>query len=941
MLRVPVVAAGRLASSSQYKKEQRQLISSTSIITRCSTRALMQLHSPPSTSATQPTPAVVENYYYSSLVNRRYFSDDIRVQNHQQLRLKNTTRLGGLSQNPTTSSLFHLETLSSAHLHPRYFSSEKSDKKTLDVPAASNAATSSADSDDKKESDEKKEPAATTTTTTPTSSSLSTSTEKSIVRKVSDATIWAFKALFTLLAKTPGILWFYLTHPKDLKKKLVEVKEELKHMANHFWMGSKLLAADVRTARHILGRTLRGSTLSRRERKQLLRTVSDVFRLVPVTIFFVVPFMEFALPFALKIFPNMLPSTFQDALKEEEKMKGELQMRISMAGFFQDTLTELAKEQKKFAQIRKQDADEASDAESMESKKEETAASFLEFLKKARTGKAIPPDVIIRFSKYFEDNLTLDNMSRMQLINMCKYMGIPPYGNDNLLRFQLRHRIRLLKDDDQRILWEGIDSLTKMELREACRERGMRSTGLSKEAYTKALQQWLDLSVQKNVPVSLLIMSRTFFLQDEMVSGDSSETHDETKNVSGLADAMSGIDKEVLNEIVLDMASSEEKSSNTEVMKVALEVLEHQNELIKEEQEERDAVAKAKAEKEKAKAKAEEQPPAEEIEENLSTIQEEPVKEDGHASTEETKQEITHSASTTSDESVPAESSVADEILSGEESDETDNKLSAEEIEAISQLISPDPVHREREELQRIKAAMKGEDEDAETATPEEQTDVVDDEKALHTKEQSQDATSSVSPAEPFYDEKAQEEALEAIKEIEQEAEKEAMDATVISLEGNVDAKAVEGNQGEQEVGDKNLQKAINRLKGRVESMVGKIETQLTDVEVKIGNKFHLLDQDGDGVLTKEEMAHVLQTVLKRELTSEEAMAIAADIDTNKDGFFNISELAEWAETNTIVKLAEDGREKDLDEMITKRVEVFKEKKKPALKEEAEEWSGI
>ena len=70
-------------------------------------------------------------------------------------------------------------------------------------------------------------------------------------------------------------------------------------------------------------------------------------------------------------------------------------------------------------------------------------------------------------------------------------------------------------------------------------------------------------------------------------------------------------------------------------------------------------------------------------------------------------------------------------------------------------------------------------------------------------------------------------------------------------------------------------------------------------------------------------------------------MAIVADIDTNKDGVFNIAELAEWAETNTIVKLAEDGREKDLDEMITKRVAVFKEKRKPALKEEAEEWSGI
>lgn len=67
------------------------------------------------------------------------------------------------------------------------------------------------------------------------------------------------------------------------------------------------------------------------------------------------------------------------------------------------TLAELAKEQKKFAQIRKLDADDASDAESIEIEKEATAISFLEFLKKARTGEAIPPDVIVKFAKYFED----------------------------------------------------------------------------------------------------------------------------------------------------------------------------------------------------------------------------------------------------------------------------------------------------------------------------------------------------------------------------------------------------------------------------------------------------------------------------------------------------------------------------------------------------------
>ena len=93
--------------------------------------------------------------------------------------------------------------------------------------------------------------------------------------------------------------------------------------------------ADVRTARDLVTRTLSGSSLTRRERKQLLRTVSDLFRLVPFSMFMIIPAAEFVLPFALRIFPNMLPSTFQDSLKAEESMKRELQSRIAMAHFFQ------------------------------------------------------------------------------------------------------------------------------------------------------------------------------------------------------------------------------------------------------------------------------------------------------------------------------------------------------------------------------------------------------------------------------------------------------------------------------------------------------------------------------------------------------------------------------------------------------------------------------
>ena len=115
----------------------------------------------------------------------------------------------------------------------------------------------------------------------------------------------------------------------------------------------------------------------------------------------------------------------------------------------------------------------------------------------------------------------------------------------------------------------------------------MRSTGLSKDAYKRSLQQWLDLSVNKNVPIALLIMSRTFFLRDEMFQREKDE--DESKSLAGLADAISGLDKEVLNEVILEVATSEEKSENPDIQKIRLEVLAKQNELIQEEQAAREA----------------------------------------------------------------------------------------------------------------------------------------------------------------------------------------------------------------------------------------------------------------------------------------------------------------------------------------------------------------
>lgn len=94
---------------------------------------------------------------------------------------------------------------------------------------------------------------------------------------------------------------------------------------------------------------------------QLVRTVSDLFRLVPFSVFIIVPFMELLLPLAIKLFPGMLPSTFQTATdkvsssidcfecylnnrfpKQEDKMKQALKVKLEMAKFLQQTLDNMS-----------------------------------------------------------------------------------------------------------------------------------------------------------------------------------------------------------------------------------------------------------------------------------------------------------------------------------------------------------------------------------------------------------------------------------------------------------------------------------------------------------------------------------------------------------------------------------------------------------------------
>lgn len=270
----------------------------------------------------------------------------------------------------------------------------------------------------------------------------------------------------------------------------------------HYYHGFRLLFIDIGVASRLIWKVLNGISLSRREHKQLVRTSSDVFRLVPFSVFIIVPFMELLLPVFLKFFPNMLPSTFQTASSEESKLKQQLKLKLEMAKFLQTTLDEMSLQAK---------------GESHSNR----AKEFAQFFDNVRkSGEQASNENILKFSKLFEDEITLDSLTRPQLLALCRLLELQPIGPNNFLRFQLRMKLRSLNADDRMISKEGVDSLTVPELQQACRARGMRALGIPEDRLRYQLAQWLELSLNEKIPPSLLLLTRVLYLPESIPHAD-------------------------------------------------------------------------------------------------------------------------------------------------------------------------------------------------------------------------------------------------------------------------------------------------------------------------------------------------------------------------------------------------------------------------------------
>lgn len=62
-----------------------------------------------------------------------------------------------------------------------------------------------------------------------------------------------------------------------------------------------------------------------------------------------------------------------------------------------------------------------------------------------RRGELVDAEEVVKFAHLFEDDITIDNLSRSQLVAAARLLGINPFGPDSFLKFAIDYKINNLK----------------------------------------------------------------------------------------------------------------------------------------------------------------------------------------------------------------------------------------------------------------------------------------------------------------------------------------------------------------------------------------------------------------------------------------------------------------------------------------------------------------
>ncbi|KAI9290363.1 LETM1-like protein-domain-containing protein [Umbelopsis sp. AD052] len=256
--------------------------------------------------------------------------------------------------------------------------------------------------------------------------------------------------------------------------KIVKLYQQTKKLMTFYKDGIKLLWANHKTTKSLKEKVSKeGHVLTRDEFQLIHLSEKDMIKLIPFAAIFLI--LAESIPLVVMFAPGLVPSTCvtpSQMKKQREKMYNK---RLEMS------------------------------KNVVESTSRVEGISVSDFLSHAN---------VCRLAKRYEMDFDLANIDRKHLSSYCRFMGLPSYGTQGMLRKRLDKYLDYIVRDDKYIAEEGVDQLDMPELEQAAEERGMRSVDVPPEQLRKSLQYWISLSLKEDpvIPRGLLVFSRLFLL---------------------------------------------------------------------------------------------------------------------------------------------------------------------------------------------------------------------------------------------------------------------------------------------------------------------------------------------------------------------------------------------------------------------------------------------
>ncbi|RNF02505.1 leucine zipper-EF-hand containing transmembrane protein 2 [Trypanosoma conorhini] len=255
----------------------------------------------------------------------------------------------------------------------------------------------------------------------------------------------------------------------------------------HVYHGFRLFFLNTRLAWKYSRQLKAGVALTRRERLLLESATRDLVRLVPFSFFIVVPFAELLLPVALKMFPDLIPSTFETKSQGRNRAfsaaLGTLRARQRVMEYLSTTaFVSFTKEQQ-------------------------------EVVRSCALGESVSASQIKLIAPHFDRDgpLSVYKCPDSVALGLARTVGVfktyhgffpakimAPYMRRKIIRHY--HNTR---EDDRFLRLEGLDDLTDEELIKANLVRGMRWTE-DAETLRIQLEWWVSLSRDSEVPYNTL-----------------------------------------------------------------------------------------------------------------------------------------------------------------------------------------------------------------------------------------------------------------------------------------------------------------------------------------------------------------------------------------------------------------------------------------------------